>query len=297
MNPIQKITKDNEGNVLVNGVYHIMRTVNSFSEDLVGDDLTSKNFNLSYNSKNFACDEFISKHSGSHIVFSGCSNTFGWEMNNTQTWAYKTYERISNEIKCSGYFNLAQPGAGIMEIVINLFRYFKLYGNPDYIFLNLPEQPRTLNYINLEFENKNINGYARRFYDSKDFENTILLNYHYYFMLNQYCDTNNIKLYSFSWHSVPIGNEDYSSIDLNTIFNKELNNVEITTNNIFSLHNFKTFYRYDIDKLVEHIEVIEKTFTKDKEEFLFLKDKVHFGEGFHIAWSNFIFDIYKMDNK
>jgi hypothetical protein len=116
-------------------------------------------------------------------------------------------------------------------------------------------------------------------------------------MLNQYCDANNIKLYSFSWHSAPIGNEDYSSIDLEKIFNKEVDSKEITTNNIFSFYNFKTFYPYEIEKVVEHLGVIEKTFINNKEEFLFLKDGVHFGEGFHIAWSNFIFDKYRSDNK
>lgn len=297
MNTIQNLRKDNDGNILINDVYHILRSVNSFNEDLIGDDLRSKGFKLTYNSKNFACDEFIKDHKGKHIVFSGCSNTFGWEMSNNQTWAYKTYERISKEVECSGYFNLAQPGAGIIEIVINLFRYFKLYGNPDFIFLNLPEQPRTLNYVDLNFEGNDITGYVRRFYDNKDFENTILLNYHYYFMLNQYCDANSIKLYSFSWHSAPIGDEDYSSIDLNKLFNKKLASAEITTNNIFSVYNFKTFYPYEIEKVVEHIGVIEKTFTNNKEEFLFLKDGVHFGEGFHIAWSNFIFNKYKADNK
>ena len=87
------------------------------------------------NSLNFRSDNFIKTHEGLHIVFSGCSNTWGTGLN-----------KILKENPCSGYFNLGILGTSVASQIINLFKYFKEYGNPDIIFINFPDLLRFYGY-------------------------------------------------------------------------------------------------------------------------------------------------------
>lgn len=298
---IYSVAKDNEGNTLVNNVYHMLREAPSFGDNLIGNDLSYKNLSLTYNSKNFACDEFSSSHEGKHILFSGCSITFGEGLSNKDTWAYQTYSKINNTVGCSGYFNIAQSGTGIIEIIINLFKYFKLYGNPDHIFLNLPEQARSINYLTIKSEDVVFDGYARKFYDPEDFENILLLNYQYYFMLEQYCNSNNIKLYSFSWNTEALKGEKYEPVNFNKLFcdildESQRKDIFNGTNYIFPIYNFKSFYLYDYKTFIDDISLIDYNFKGDRELSLVSADGIHPGKFYHVAWSNFIYNVYKKVN-
>lgn len=298
---VYSIQKDSEGNTLINNVYHMLREAPSFSNDLIGNDLSYKNLTLNYNSKNFACDEFITNHAKTHILFSGCSITFGEGLSNKDTWAYQTYSKINEDMACSGYFNIAQPGTGIIEIVINLFKYFRLYGNPDHIFLNLPEQARSLNYLTINSKETFFDGYARKFYDPENFENILLLNYQYYFMLEQYCHSNNIKLYSFSWNTEALRGEEYVPVNFKKLFCDILDKstdkkILHGTNYIFPLYGFKSFYLYEYENFLKDMSVIEYNFKGDKNLFLISQDGIHPGKGYHMAWFNFIYNIYKEVN-
>jgi hypothetical protein len=94
------------------------------------------------NSYGFRSDEFTDKHNGLHILFAGCSITFGDSIPLEYTWAHKLYSKISSSQKTSGYFNLGTPGVGMSEILSNILVYLYYYGVPDLIFINFPDAER-----------------------------------------------------------------------------------------------------------------------------------------------------------
>jgi hypothetical protein len=205
------------------------------------------------NSLNFRSDEFIDKHDKTHILFSGCSQTFGTGLFKEELWTSLLYDLIKKDLELSGYFNLATPGASIGHIVSNIFKYFKKYGDPDIIFLNLPGPNRTYNY---DKEKKIIHD-GRFSDDCLPFLN--ILSYQYYFMLEHYCIKNNIKLFAFSWHEQG-----------NLLMNK----------------NFKNFIFINEDDIISYI------FQKYGNLKLgrLARDNGHLGIGFHEYWSKYLYD-------
>jgi len=109
-----------------------------------------------FNNELFRSDDFTNVHDGQHILFSGCSETEGAGANIEHAWSKILYDKISQKIKCSGFFNLAKSGWGYSRIISNCLTYFKKYGNPDIIFILLPNSGRNFRY-NME---KNIWAYA-----------------------------------------------------------------------------------------------------------------------------------------
>jgi hypothetical protein len=238
-------------------------------------DSFSENFICTYNplikdtnSQHFRSDEFTNIHNGKHVLFSGCSNTFGVGLERHEGWAWKTYEKIIEKEKCSGFFNLGAGGTGIMHMVINIFKYCKKNGNPDVIFINLSNQNRSFYYL------YNIKGYSLRFDDDKDFHNIKLHNFQYYFMLEQYCKSNNIRLYSMTWDHAR-GKDSQS------------------TTALFDQYNFKTFYQYSGKELQEYLMLSD---DKHNEYYLKARDNLHQGIGYNNFWSDFIYDKYEKDN-
>jgi hypothetical protein len=94
------------------------------------------------NSHGLRSQEFDDNHDGLHVLFAGCSNTFGLGSFLEDTWSYKLYKKISEKTKTSGYFNVGSPGATISEIAYQIFVYCKRYGYPDFVFINLPDYYR-----------------------------------------------------------------------------------------------------------------------------------------------------------
>ena len=47
------------------------------------------------NSHGYRCDEFTTNHKGKHVLFSGCSNTYGVGLKKEEVWAYKVYNKIN----------------------------------------------------------------------------------------------------------------------------------------------------------------------------------------------------------
>lgn len=226
------------------------------------------------NLHNYRSDNFLTNHDGNHILFSGCSNTFGFGLNKEEMWSKIVYDKINKNIKCSGYFNLSTPGGGIQLIISNLFRYFKEFGHPNYIFLNLPEHERFIGYMaksnsytKINFSGKNLDLESEQFFS--------IINYQYYFMLEQYCKTNNIKLYSSSWI---IGDNRANTKKKSDFFS-----------------SFKTFYYADPLKMLEDVTNDEKKYNL--EYYFYARDKSHKGAGYNIWLANFMYDIYKKDNE
>lgn len=56
------------------------------------DDVKKTGIAYNLNSDNFRSDEFIKKHKNKHILFAGCSNTFGEGVEYEKTWAYRLYK-------------------------------------------------------------------------------------------------------------------------------------------------------------------------------------------------------------
>lgn len=128
-----------------------------------------------------------------NILFSGCSVTFGVGVDLTKTWAYRTYKELNVNREYGNYYNISLPGSSFIEIVSNLFRYFKKYGNPNILFVLIPNLSRDIRYTNEVFDKP---------YDNSSYDNSssfAKLDFYFYLMLDQYCKTNNIKLITTSW--------------------------------------------------------------------------------------------------
>jgi hypothetical protein len=216
---------------------------------------------------NFRSDEFVKNHNKFHIVFSGCSNTWGTGIDKEELWAYKTYELISKNKECSGYFNLGLVGANTASIIINLFKYFIKYGNPNAIFINFPDSLRFFCYDDLSEK------YHDAFYKKDSKQILDLINFNYYLMLEQYCKSNNIQLYSFSWIETT----------QRFLFKHEVLEVPFDS--------FKTYYKIDKNDIYDNLKK-DKHLNPDAQYLEFARDRMHPGPSFHNYWSNFIYDKY-----
>lgn len=220
---------------------------------------------LKVNSYNFRCDEFIKTHEKKHILFSGCSNTYGTGLTKEETWAHRVYENFEKTYGCSGYFNLGLKGNNIYSSILNIFKYCKHFGNPEIIFINLPESRRFFGFDEkeLKYKIKNYHKIDKNFYINK------FLIYNTYLILEQYCYSNNIKLFSFTY--------DYLNKD----------GFECT-NELFKEFNFKSFYYINQDKTIEDLFLLKE--KNNNKYFDIARDKRHKGTGWHLWWSNFIWN-------
>jgi hypothetical protein len=232
------------------------------------------------NSMAFRCDEFSKDHDGKHILFSGCSVTFGSGLELKETWAHKLYSKISEKEKVSGYYNLGVPGTGIFFMVSNLFKYFNKYGNPDIIFLNLTDLLRFYGVdefgpdIKRPFIFKDIvdllskKVYHDQNWDTEQDESHFArwVNYYdYILMLEAYCKTNNIQLFIFSYSSATT--ETLRKVDIDSFY--DINPT------------------YIIDQLIEYAAD-----NKVDKYFLTARDGAHEGHGLHTRWAEKMFDLY-----
>jgi hypothetical protein len=235
------------------------------------------------NSLGFRCDEFKNNHEGKHIVFSGCSVTFGVGLELDEVWSHKVYKKINEVENVSGYYNLGVPGTGLFFMVSNLFKYFDKYGNPDTVFLNLTDLLRfySVEEFPPEFKKpyvfeKMINVLENRIYhdqefgiDHKDSHFARWVNYYdYILMLELYCKTNKIELIIFSYSGST--NEAFSRVELDSFHNIDPN--------------------YIIDKLIEYVAE-----NKVDDYFLTARDAQHEGHGLHSKWAEKVFEIYIKD--
>jgi hypothetical protein len=243
--------------------------IQGFSEELDIPELAIEDgSDYKVNSYNYRCDEFRTNHKGKHILFSGCSYTFGIGLLKEETWAYDVYKKINESEVCSGYFNLGIKGNSINNSILNIFKYCKQFGNPDVIFINLPESKRFFDFDEKEYK------YRITYHNSNDriFKINILVNYNNYLMLEQYCKNNNIKLFSFTY-------------DIHQTKNLR------STNELFKDFNFKSFYYTEYNKMLKELFLLKK--NNNGKFFDFARDAIpHRGTGWNIWWSNFIYNKY-----
>ncbi len=239
----------------------------------------------SLNSQGFRSDEFTTEHDGKHILFAGCSHTFGQGVPLEDLWAKKVYDAISQNEKTSGFFNVSFIGATYIQIVMQLFRYFKKYGDPDVIFVNLPDAYRE---FSLALRYQFLKGGANEITVSDsgwqehlntDYINIISIMQFKY--LEQYCKDHNIKLYLFSTTANP--NEDKR--DWGRIY-------EIDPRN-----HIPGFLPFTNSECYEHVFRYQKSHKDStfKDFLLRAVDDEHFGAAFHDFWYNFIYNRYLKD--
>ena len=109
---------------------------------IITDKENKKDITYKINQYGHRCDNFLNIHNGLHVLFSGCSITFGEGLPLDRTWAYYLYKKIKKENSLSGYYNLSYTGGGIDTIINNLFRYCGQFKNPDIIFILMPNIER-----------------------------------------------------------------------------------------------------------------------------------------------------------
>jgi hypothetical protein len=217
----------------------------------------SETFISEINSLGFRSDEFKTKHNDKHILFLGCSYTWGTGMYLEEVWSKMLYEKIKKESGASGFFNLGVPGDSIYSSVTNAFKYFKNFGNPDILFFNIQDIKRFYAY------NKEDDFFYRSTVsDSQVLE---LMAYQYYYMLEQYCAANKILLIGFTWC---LGYE------------------------IHPLDNLKSF-SYPKIKNVSDFVLKYKNENSNQEESLVARDGSHMGKAYHKYWSEYAYAQYK----
>jgi hypothetical protein len=233
-------------------------------------DYDMKNF-YRLNSTKLRSDEFRREHRGMHVLFAGCSITAGEGIPEELLWTRKVYEKISQDQGMSGYFNIAFPGATIAESVIQVFKYIKAYGNPHVIFLNLPDINRE--YVNLS--SADMMDISQNPIDNVSVEKINYLVVGIFLALSEYCKTNSIELYAFSW-STPDAARAYKHFDSDP------------------RDFFENFYSFEEPELGEHCHKYAMLNKKDvwhKYHYEAL-DESHAGIALQDFYYNFIYNVY-----
>ena len=250
-----------------------------------------RHFDLKNNNlfKDQSSDNFSKTHEGKHILFIGDSFAAGDGLSFEDTWCYKVYNKISNKEKTSGYYNLGYGGSSIYESINNFFKYCFDYANPDVVFFVTTEIHRDTKYFNKE----HVDVLVKRMY----------------FYLQQYCKSNNIELYSFSWlKSLDLYSKEpkryhmtfknHEGQDENIIRPLWIEQGKLHENNFGSnvFNEFETFYDYDSKKMINSVFEYDKKSTTP-EKSLWANDDVHPGTSFHDFYAEFIYQKYLEKNK
>ena len=220
------------------------------------------------NSSFFRSDEFSKKHDGLHILFAGCSITFGDGMFEEYSWPYLVHQKISQSMKTSGLYNIAFPGANHSDIILQIFKYINEYGNPDLIFINFPDIERQIEHgMGKTVTSEVVSGL--------------------YMTLELYCKSQDIRLISFSWDDV--ANKNYSKLKKEGWTYKESPNED--PREFFG----DTYHRYNIDSRHEYLMNFQKENKDHKYKDFFLRafDITHPGIAEQSFYAKIAYDIWR----
>ena len=164
---------------------------------------------INYKLNNFGhrCDDFKKIHNKKHILFAGCSFTFGEGVGYKENWSGRLYSLLENIYECDGYYSLGFQNGVVSQIVHNIIRYCENFGDPEIIICMLPDAVRK---ITVNDSNEFIIDY--KFNDIESAEGRSRA-YHNIFFLEKYCSLKNIKLVWSTWHKGDA--EFYKKIPLN----------------------------------------------------------------------------------
>lgn len=159
------------------------------------------------NKYKYRSNDFTGKE---EILVLGCSHTFGHGMLNEFTWPYILSKKLNMD-----FARLALSGDSLQGQVLKAFEYFEKFGNPKIIVGTFPIYRMEMPYIKDQFELKNKqNRIGKKIqqiqipagqhpklikspYDPElviKREVAIFYNFMFIKMLEQYCESNNIKL-------------------------------------------------------------------------------------------------------
>lgn len=237
-----------------------------------------------YSGEMYRCDDFTKDHDKKHIVFLGDSFTAGTSLGVHHLWSYKVHQKIKEVEDIGKYYNLGMPGGSISDCIDQFFKYCTTYGKPDVVFFLTTEIHRDERYFRL---------------DNNEF--VIERLYHY---LEEYCRSNDIQLYSFSWvKSI----EEFNKSN----YNKKISDLAKKINALWTkqstdqdnkygkniLEKFESFYDYSASEMLESVYSFD-LLTTTKDESLTSSDNVHPGTSFHDFYADFIYKKYleKNDN-
>lgn len=248
--------------------------------------LEHENGKVSYNlnTNGFRGDEFIKNHNKKHIIFLGCSETFGEAGELEESWSHMLYSKIAQENEVEGFYNLGSRGAGWFDIISFIPQYIENFGNPDLIFIMFPNMERYVNWI-IEKDAQLI-GMHRGYYEMSGFSdkdlNRIKLNKKDYLfkdknkieymddfakmslsikLLETYCQQKNIN---FFWSTTLRPLRDMIDANFSSLF-KNFVNIDDSQEKLYGMINSNN------------------SLTLEK------KDNMHFGTAYHTAWSNDLF--------
>lgn len=241
---------------------------------------------LRINSHGFRSDEFKKNHDERHILFSGCSVTYGVGLLEDEIWAKKLYNKLNIKNDLSGFFNLGSPGTSIFDIVANIFRYINNFNKPETIFIALPNyqrryvsNPDTRNIKDqtVDLSNKIFYGVYKD--NTKDeFSDTLhIYAYHYLMFLEMFCKSNNINLFYFFYskhyisNKIDLHSEDQVKMELDRLF-------EINTEDFLN-----KLTQFSID-------------NPNNKYPLYARDNSHYGEAYHSYWADFCYKISQGEN-
>jgi hypothetical protein len=223
------------------------------------------------NFKNYRCDEFIDNHlKKKHVLFSGCSVTYGSGLLLNEIWAYKVWKDLQDT---SGYFNIAMEGSNISNIVFEIVKYCHAYGNPELIVVNLPDPHRSMRPIEDEsmlfvFDKVITDGTELDTSTLAEIAKLELSAFQSYKILELFCKSHGIDLLSFSWSE--------------------------STNSILGDKGFETFFKIDMDDLKDQVLLYAEQAT-DNKFFISARDPgEHFGIAYHQYFYEFINKIIRI---
>jgi len=232
------------------------------------------------NKHGLRCDEFSTEHDGIHILFAGCSNTYGLGTDIENIWTTQIYNKIKQTHSVSGYNNVGINAGSIIEIIFHVFRYIEKFGNPDVIFMLLPERDR-----DDEF-----------FFDDHDAIYSDTFNLSIYHALDLYCRSNGISLISSTWVS------NYTNLwDSFSSFakykgdtpEKILQGPKIRNEKTMFddyLKRFKSFRGFDKKQTIADLYEYSTDNPNDPNMYTAKDRGRHFGNAFHYAWANQLYE-------
>lgn len=222
------------------------------------------------NSQGLRSDEFTIKHDSKlHVLFAGCSNTFGDGMLLEESYAYKTYKRLSEQAALSGFFNIGIPGGDPFEIFNQISKYIFSFGIPDILFINFPDKPRNPTFLK---KSTAPDGTVRSW--ETDIETTV---YAYYQAIVEIIISNGGEVYSFSYD--PGGNYDLAHGDYRG--------------------EFSNYFMFSEDEAMKHIYKYTQINSGGIYEKFYLDafDDNHPGIAFHDFWYTFIYDKFAKNTR
>ncbi len=232
------------------------------------------------NSYGLRSDDFQSEHTGLHMLFAGCSNTYGLGTDIENIWATKIYNKIKESQEVSGYNNLGINAGTIIEIVFHVFRYIEQFGNPDVIFMLLPERDR-----DDEF-----------FFDEYDEQYSDSFNFSIYHSLELFCRSNNIKLISSTWVSNYTNLWDSFSnfakykgdTPHKILIGPKIRNEKTMFDDF--VKTFKSFKVFNNKKIIQDLYDYSMDNPDDPNMYTAKDRGRHFGNAFHYAWSQQMYE-------